>query len=83
MLVISSDDLGRAIRRRRRQRGWSQVDLADRARVSRQWVVALEAGKASVELDAVLRTLAALDLAVDLVDAPPDHGGIDLDTLLP
>lgn len=83
VIVTSPADLGRAVRRRRRQQGWSQGELAEEAKVSRQWVGALEAGKVTVELDAVLRTVAALGLAVDLVDAPPEHGDIDLDTLLP
>lgn len=82
VITPSARDLGRAIRQRRRARGWSQSRLAEQARVSRQWVVAMEGGKATAELGSVLRTLAALDLAIDLVDAPPLHGDVDLDTLL-
>lgn len=81
MIITSSWDLGRAVRRGRQRRGWSQDQVAGRAGVSRQWIVALEGGKPRVELDAVLRTLAALDLAIDLVEAPPLHGVVDLDAI--
>jgi len=82
MIVPTPRDIGRVVRQRRRSRGWSQGRLAAEAGVSRQWVVAMEAGKATAELGTLLRTLAALGLAIDLVDAPPLHGEVDLDTLL-
>ena len=50
--------------------------------MTRAWVVALEAGKPSIEFALVLRTLAALDLVADVIDAPVAHGGLDLDELL-
>ncbi|MFK5647988.1 helix-turn-helix domain-containing protein [Ornithinimicrobium sp. LYQ121] len=67
-------DLGAAVRRARREAGFSQQALADRAGVSRQWLSRMEAGKGpSAELGKVLDVLAALGLAVDLVAAPaPD-----------
>jgi HTH-type transcriptional regulator/antitoxin HipB len=59
-------DLGLVIRRQRRRLGLSQADLAGRAGVGRQWLVDVEHGKARAELGLVLRTLAALDLALTL-----------------
>jgi transcriptional regulator with XRE-family HTH domain len=61
--------LGAAIRAQRRDRGWSQADLADRAQVSRRFVGELEAGqRTGAELGRVLAVLRALDVAITLVD---------------
>jgi HTH-type transcriptional regulator / antitoxin HipB len=57
-------DLGLIIRQQRRHLGLNQTDLASRAGVGRQWIVAIEHGKARAELGLVLRTLAALDLTL-------------------
>ena len=50
-----------------------QADLALRAGVSRQWIVALEQGKPTLEVGLVLRTLETLGLAVHVtpLDPPP------------
>ncbi len=50
-----------------------QADLALRAGVSRQWIVALEQGKPTLEVGLVLRTLETLGLevAVTPLDPPP------------
>ena len=82
MQVRTTRELGALVRDRRHERGWTQARLAAEVRVTRAWVVALEAGKASIELALVLRTLAVLDLVTDVIDAPARHGGIDLDELL-
>ena len=49
---VSSDlaDLGLAIRDRRRKLKLSQTELARKAEVGRQWVVAIEQGKSRAEL---------------------------------
>jgi HTH-type transcriptional regulator/antitoxin HipB len=57
-------DLGLVIRQQRRHLGLNQTDLASRVGVGRQWIVAIEHGKARAELGLVLRTLAALDLTL-------------------
>ena len=57
-------DLGLVIRQRRRHLGLNQTDLASRVGVGRQWIVAIEQGKARAELGLVLRTIAALDLTL-------------------
>ncbi|MEI2637494.1 MAG: hypothetical protein V9F03_00625 [Microthrixaceae bacterium] len=48
--------------------------------MSRQWVVAFEAGKATAEIGAIMRTVRALGLALDLVELPPER--FDLGKLL-
>ena len=64
-------DLGLVIRQQRRHLGLNQADLASRVGVGRQWIVAIEQGKARAELGLVLRTLAALELTLAV-----DGGGV-------
>jgi HTH-type transcriptional regulator/antitoxin HipB len=82
MHVRTARELGAAIRRRRRELGWTQARLAEAAGATRAWVIGLEQGKPGAELTLVLRALTALGLAADIVVAPVAHGGIDLDELL-
>ncbi|MFM8801421.1 MAG: helix-turn-helix domain-containing protein [Tagaea sp.] len=63
-------DLGLVIRQQRRQFGLNQTELARRVGVGRQWIVAIEHGKARAELGLVLRTLTALELTLTV-----DGGG--------
>lgn len=64
MQIRTPLDLGLVIRQERRHLGLNQTDLARRVGVGRQWIVAIEHGKARAELGLVLRTLAALDLTL-------------------
>lgn len=80
MEIRSPHHLGAALRARRLELDWSQARLAEQAHVSRQWVVAFEAGKRTAELGAVLRTVRALGLALDLVE--PERDEFDLDEIL-
>lgn len=82
MIVRTARDLGAAVRDARLQHGWTQAELADRIDASRQWVVALERGKATAELGTALRAVTALGLVADLVAEPAAGSGIDLDRLL-
>ena len=70
MQIRTPLDLGLAIRDRRRKLKLSQTELARKAGVGRQWVVAIEQGKSRAELGLVFRTLTALDLSltIDPVD---------------
>ncbi len=78
MLARRPEDIGLLIRDRRLELGLDQRTLAERARVSRQWIVELEKGKPRAELGLILRTLAALELALDISPlrqrAAPAHG---------
>ena len=62
MRIRTPLDLGLIIRDRRRKLGLTQNALAEKAAVGRQWLVAVEQGKARAEIGLVLRTLAALDV---------------------
>jgi HTH-type transcriptional regulator/antitoxin HipB len=78
-------DLGLIVRERRRKLGLSQSQLARTAGVGRQWLVALEQGKAGAELGMVLRTLSALGLALSAGDADMGSGPrlpIDIDVVV-
>lgn len=57
------------MRAQREQRGLTQAQLADRARVSRESVSRLESGRDNARLSLVLNVLSALDLDVTLEQA--------------
>ena len=88
MQVRTPLDLGLAIRDRRRKLKLSQTELARKAGVGRQWVVAIERGKSRAELGLVLRTLAALDLPLTIGPGdrrfPPsdDMNPVDIDAIV-
>jgi y4mF family transcriptional regulator len=54
------------LRTRRRHLGLRQSELADLAGVSERFVLALESGKSTVQLDKVLAVLVALGLHLEL-----------------
>ena len=62
--------LGTAVRTLRTRRGWTQVDLAERAGVSRQWLIKLEAGQAAgLEVGMILQVLDSLDAGLNAAPA--------------
>jgi y4mF family transcriptional regulator len=77
MRIKTVDTLGELVRDQRKQRGWSQSDLAVKVGVSRLWVGQFENGKETVELGLVLRTLRVLDLHLEafLQTSNPFAGG--------
>ena len=84
MLIRTPRDLGAVIRDRRQRRGWSQRELAERVGASRQWVNAVEKGKARTEVGLALRALDALDvtLRLDRDDRANDEDdGLDIDAI--
>jgi HTH-type transcriptional regulator / antitoxin HipB len=60
------DDVGAAVRRRRRELGLTQEDVAGVARTGLRFVGDLEAGKPTVQLAETLRVLGALGLDIEL-----------------
>ncbi len=67
MRIRTVNELGVAIRRLRKERGWTQDELAEQAGISRRTLVALEGGSPRGEIGIVVRVIAALDreLAID------------------
>ena len=71
MKIRNIKDLGAYLRARRSELRMDQATLAEKARTSRKWLIEVENGKPGAELGLVLRTLRALDVAVDLsADVP-------------
>lgn len=66
MQIRTPRELGACVRDARRRLGMTQAQLADRARVSRTWVVDLEAGKRTLEVGLVLSVLELLGITVQL-----------------
>lgn len=74
MRVTTAQEIGLAIRQRRRELGLSQQALADRVDVGRQWIVEIERGKPRAEIGLLLRTLDALALHISIASGrTPDE----------
>lgn len=71
------EQLGRAVRLKRQEKGLSQSALAAQLGVERKWVLRLEAGNPKAELGLVLKALDALDLRASLGDEKPASSGKD------
>lgn len=86
MFLRSVKEFGTLVRAERERRGWSQSELAGRVGVSLPWISQFERGKATAQIDLVLKTLAALEIRLWAGDPPESRGpkavGIDLDQLL-
>ena len=65
MKIKTVGTIGELVRDQRKQRGWSQSQLAEKAGVSRLWIGHLEKGKDTVELGLVLKTLRALEINLE------------------
>jgi HTH-type transcriptional regulator / antitoxin HipB len=63
--VRTPRDVGALIRSAREDRNWTLVDLAERAGVSRRWLIQVEHGHPRAELSRVLQVLQALDIKLD------------------
>lgn len=63
------EQLGAAIRLRRKEKGLTQSRLAELLGAERKWVINLESGNPKAEIGLVLRALAALNLRASLIDA--------------
>jgi HTH-type transcriptional regulator/antitoxin HipB len=73
MNIAKPRDVGRLIRARRRQLGWSQAALADRVHTTRRWISEIEHGKPTAEIGLVLATLQALGIAVRVEPVTVGH----------
>lgn len=71
------EQLGRAVRLKRQEKGLSQSALAAQLGVERKWVIRLESGNPKAELGLVLKALDALDLRASLGDEKPPSSGQD------
>jgi y4mF family transcriptional regulator len=72
--MLTMREAAAAVRELREQRGWSQVDLAGRARVSRSFVADVESGKPTVEASKLLDVFQALGFEMALRER--ESGGV-------
>jgi HTH-type transcriptional regulator/antitoxin HipB len=72
MRIRTATDLGLVVRERRRALGLDQRTLAERAGVSRQWIVAIERGKAGAAIGLLLRVMGTLGLRLDAASERPE-----------
>lgn len=86
MRIRTPRELGAVLRDERRKLGLSQVDLSEKANVSRKWIVEMESGKARAELVLVLRALGALGLALTVERETETKrkrsAGVDIDAIV-
>ena len=82
MIAVTARDVGATMRDRRKKLGLTQAQVASMAGVTRQWLIGVEQGKRSAELELVLRCLHVLQLTVDLVSAVSGNAAIELDNIL-
>lgn len=61
-LARNPKQVGNLIRRVRKQRGWSQTQLGERAGLRQETVSLIESGNPATRLDTILALVAALDL---------------------
>lgn len=80
--LTTSSEVGSALRFRRTTLHLTQQEVADRAGVSRPWLVRLERGHPAAELGKVLAVARALQLVVDLPVEPEPDADLDLDQVL-
>ncbi|MGH8291619.1 MAG: helix-turn-helix transcriptional regulator [Steroidobacteraceae bacterium] len=71
------EQVGRAVRLKRQEKGLSQSALAAQLGVERKWVIRLESGNPKAELGLVLKVLDALDLRASLGDEKPPSSSKD------
>jgi HTH-type transcriptional regulator/antitoxin HipB len=64
----SAEQLGAALRLKRKEQRLSQAALAERLGVGRKWIISLEAGNPRAEIGLLLRALATLGLQALLID---------------
>jgi transcriptional regulator with XRE-family HTH domain len=69
IMLRSAEQLGSAIRLKRKEKGLSQSALAAHLGVERKWVLRLEAGNPKAEFALVLKALAVVGLGVLLRDS--------------
>ena len=64
--IRNPEQLGRAIRLKRKEQGLSQGALAGRLGVGRKWVIGVESGNPKAEFGLILKTLDLLGLRASL-----------------
>ena len=74
------EQLGAAIRLRRKEKGLTQSALAKLLGAERKWVLNLEGGNSKAEIGLILRAIEVLDLRATLIDMKQPARSQDLKT---
>jgi transcriptional regulator with XRE-family HTH domain len=69
--IRNPEQLGRAIRLKRKERGLSQSALAGRLGAGRKWILGIESGNPRAEFGLILRTVELLGLRISLSESQP------------
>jgi len=77
MEMTSQAALGQAVLAARKNKGWTQTDLAEKAGLSRFSLVTLEQGKSNPSWDTVLRLVNVLGMNLQLTVEDPANLGED------
>jgi HTH-type transcriptional regulator/antitoxin HipB len=72
-LARNPKQIGSLIRRARRQQGWSQTQLGEKAGLRQETISLIETGNPATKLETILAVLAALDLEFRI--GPRSKGG--------
>jgi HTH-type transcriptional regulator/antitoxin HipB len=81
MTLHNAEQLGAAIRLKRREKKLTQADLARLLGAERKWVLNLESGNSKAEIGLILRAIDVLGLSAFLTDkAQRERGSRDLKT---
>jgi HTH-type transcriptional regulator/antitoxin HipB len=79
-MLHNPEQLGAAIRLRRKEKGLTQSALAKLLGAERKWVLNLESGNSKAEIGLILRAIEVLGLRVTLIDQKQPARGPDLET---
>src|ERR1700674_428009 len=69
IILGTPEQLGAAIRLKRKEKGLTQSALAALLGAERKWVIKIESGNSKAEIGLVLRAFEALNLRASLIDA--------------
>ena len=79
-MIQSAQDFGSLIRARRKALGWTQAELAARAGTGERFVIELEGGKPSCQLDKALIVARTLGVRLeDMSATQPQHSTVSDD----
>jgi methanogenic corrinoid protein MtbC1/DNA-binding XRE family transcriptional regulator len=70
------ETLGRRVQKMRKERGWSQQTLAQKAGLDRAYLSTVEKGKQNITISAAVRIAAALDTSLSALISEDESGGI-------
>jgi HTH-type transcriptional regulator/antitoxin HipB len=81
IILLNAEQLGAAIRLRRKEKKLTQSELAKLLGAERKWVLNLESGNSKAEIGLILRAIEVLGLRAILIDkTQPERGPQDLKT---